>query len=265
MQHKYSSTLHFSRDRIDEASKFRQKIEQFYHLIDTTIQLSQHAVFNKKPSRESQDLLRSLFTCRSEILDALADDFDTPRALNAVVGLVSKVIKYNSLVMAALNVTTFYQDISYIVLLFLLTFVNFQSSLSLPSLEPLINSKLFVSDFLGKLGLSLSTSVKSSTLNLSTAPNSGENISDVVQLLVEVRSSVRCDTISLSKAFQTLDKKVSKGESINRDDFETFRACQNQILNILKVCDIIRDKIAPLLGVKIEDMNSKSSSWKKLK
>jgi cysteinyl-tRNA synthetase len=121
LQHKYSSTLHFSRDRIDEASKFRQKIQQFYHLINTTVQLSQHAAFNKKPNRESQDLLRSLFTCRSEILDALADDFDTPRALNSVAGLISKAIKYNSLIMAALNVTTFFLDISYIVLSFLLT------------------------------------------------------------------------------------------------------------------------------------------------
>jgi hypothetical protein len=82
-----------------------------------------------------------------------------------------------------------------------------------------------------------------------------------MQLLVETRSSIRQNAIFLSKSLKSIEKKLNVGES---RDLTDITHSKEKALSILNLCDVIRDMYAPLLGIKIDDLNSNMSSWKKL-
>jgi cysteinyl-tRNA synthetase len=86
LQHKYHSTLHFSKDRILEAAVFRRKMESYFTYVNDARQLP-----GKRPCRESDfshKLRNQLFDCKRTVKAALIDDFDTPTVMRVLSDLV---------------------------------------------------------------------------------------------------------------------------------------------------------------------------------
>jgi cysteinyl-tRNA synthetase len=94
LQHKYSSTLVYSQDRIVEASQFRKKIQNFVYSIDSTLKIIERLDINHKPSSDSMNLSESFNKCKVSTRNALADDFDTPTALKHLSHLIAHTSDY---------------------------------------------------------------------------------------------------------------------------------------------------------------------------
>jgi cysteinyl-tRNA synthetase len=121
LQHKYSSDLHFSEERIHEASHFRQRIEGFLSLVDN---LRQNTETYRKYTPGSMALYSTLLENKRLVLDALSDDINTPVAMNCISHLITECIAYAQSI-----------------------------ELRLHPIEPLIECGLYVSDFFLKMGV----------------------------------------------------------------------------------------------------------------
>ena len=92
LQHKYSSTLHFSVARIEEASSFRRRITLLLEGVAEVMRTTTEVV--RKPSSESRLLHENLCRTRDEVNCALADDFNTPQAMRLLAQLVTAGLSY---------------------------------------------------------------------------------------------------------------------------------------------------------------------------
>ena len=121
LQHKYSSELHFSNNRIHEAMVYRQKIDNFLAMVST---LEHSHKQRYKYNAMSLELLRELCEVKAKVILALSDDINTPLALGLISDLVGKAVVY------------------------LHQFAATESPI-----EPLIEIRNYVSDFFHKLGV----------------------------------------------------------------------------------------------------------------
>jgi cysteinyl-tRNA synthetase len=95
LQHKYHSSLHFSPERINEASVLRRKVEGALELSSPLSRDDRNA--SKRAMRmnsSSLALLNCLNACRRDVRTALADDFDTPSALMHIVDLTGHLNQF---------------------------------------------------------------------------------------------------------------------------------------------------------------------------
>jgi cysteinyl-tRNA synthetase len=105
LQHKYHSSLHFSKHRIDEAGVWRKKLSNTLDLIKSIVdddELSSLSYANARVKRMNASgfaLAAQLKTCQCAVDAALADDFDTPVAILALAGLSSQANVYAALVL----------------------------------------------------------------------------------------------------------------------------------------------------------------------
>jgi cysteinyl-tRNA synthetase len=96
LQHKYHSSLHFSKDRIDEAGLWRRKVSNTMDLIRSVVDdddrksVSHNYTRAKRMNPSGFELARQLQACQGWVDAALRDDFDTPRALLLLTALCSK-------------------------------------------------------------------------------------------------------------------------------------------------------------------------------
>lgn len=116
LQYKYHSSIHFSQDRVDDASNFRYKIETYFNHSDQVVssirekqqsgqmdmnsKSSSHVVL-VKPTQESRALRESLLQCKGAVNKALRNDFDTPECLKHISYLIGDTMRYASLVAIA--------------------------------------------------------------------------------------------------------------------------------------------------------------------
>ena len=121
LQHKYSSALHFSKERIHEASVYRQRVDNFLAMV-STLELNNHRRCKYNPNGHS--LLQDLYEAKSKVMEALKDDINTPLALGIVSDLIGKASAYIHQFAATHN-----------------------------PIEPLLEVKSFVADFFQKLGV----------------------------------------------------------------------------------------------------------------
>ena len=109
LQHKYSSLLHFSKDRINEAATFRRKIQQLFEGIAVLEELTSTYEEGggrgvpKKSNEMSSNLLHCLIKCKEEVRHSLADDFDTPTAISSISSLILETNNYKSFMLKALE------------------------------------------------------------------------------------------------------------------------------------------------------------------
>ena len=110
LQHKYHSSLHFSKDRMDEAGQWRKKVSNSLSLITSVVEEaerpaapSQHSTSTShsspRPKRMNPSgfaLAAQLQACQAQVDAALRDDFDTPRALNLLMALCSQSNVYTA-------------------------------------------------------------------------------------------------------------------------------------------------------------------------
>ena len=108
LMHKYDSPLYFSREAsLSEGEKYRNHIQQFIALIErihqTDNQNKRNSVHdemrstiaprNRKPTETCKAMMSMLNKCRYDVLDALANDFDTPTALKLIHQLIALASK----------------------------------------------------------------------------------------------------------------------------------------------------------------------------
>lgn len=88
LQHKYHSSLHFSPERINEATGLRRKLESSLEL-SWSIAMDRGGVdiATRRMNSDSLSLLNRLDACKRNVKAALADDFDTPSALGHIIDL----------------------------------------------------------------------------------------------------------------------------------------------------------------------------------
>jgi hypothetical protein len=125
LQQRYSSSLHYSPERIDEAVIVRQKLENFYNLAGTALAAEKCASHSEKETggegggvnrygdsiirrdtREAKQLRLLLDQAKIGVREALCNDFDTPEALRVLLELASSGGQYASLVIQANGVGT---------------------------------------------------------------------------------------------------------------------------------------------------------------
>ena len=91
LHHKYHSTLHFSRDRIQESAVYRHKMEEFFaqvmRLKDSFSRRSQCVFSAEGP--QSARIREKLSYVKKSVKDSLMRDFDTPAVMRLLAELVS--------------------------------------------------------------------------------------------------------------------------------------------------------------------------------
>jgi cysteinyl-tRNA synthetase len=94
LHHKYHSTLHFSRKRIEEAAMFRQRIEIFFAFVkkSKSSDAQRLAVRSAPEGAELKQLRQRLLACKGEVSAALRDDFNTPEAVRLLAELVAAAV-----------------------------------------------------------------------------------------------------------------------------------------------------------------------------
>ena len=93
LQHHYSSSVHFSADRIVEAAAFRARVESLVARV-RSLGVAERSAARSRATRESRRLADSLLACEAEVAAALRSDFNTPRALQSIAELVAEAHKY---------------------------------------------------------------------------------------------------------------------------------------------------------------------------
>ena len=100
VQHKYHSSLHFSKDRIEQAAVLRERVKGFLHRSHAV--LVKHSARNSAsrssqtgpPSKVGKELSELCAKTRSKVTAALSNDFDTPTALAHINVLISSGSQY---------------------------------------------------------------------------------------------------------------------------------------------------------------------------
>jgi len=183
LQHKYHSSVHFSRRCIEDAVAYRRKVEGFLSLTHTVAAGRQQVPAEadvgaeggaaRRPTDASRKLQEYLSTTRAAVHRALLHDFDTPEALRFVSYVVGEGTQYASAV------------------------ANKPSE----PLEPLLAVAHYVADLLGKLGVSVGGTAAAATAAVAgpaavpdaSGPGAVQEASaaQVLQTLVAFRAKVR--------------------------------------------------------------------------
>lgn len=299
LQHRYLSTLHFSKERIDEASMLRVKFENFHRLVNLLLSSSFSAssssgasaaatdLASAKPSSESRALKAALLETEDAVLRHLADDFDTPSALRALSELVGKGTNHA-------NALTTWMAGGKEGLVAVDSFVRRSLALlGLPELVPsslrgLTQAPFSLSSSSGQDASSSAAAACAGGSGGAGAGAAGNKISDaLVDELVRLRSSVRAVGLDGLKAMKPSKRRNASTSSASSSssspssaadmagragaeagaeaEAEATREQQGQrqeaFQRILRACDETRDR-ARDLGIVIDDAGS-GSTWRR--
>lgn len=230
LQHKYHSSLHFSKDRIHQAAALREKVRGFLYRCDEAITSRARGGAGSGGSNGDGDgavaedvgaralpLTKALLSSQRGISKALADDFDTPTALQHVSALMTEASIY-------------------------LQHLDRDSSLST---DPLLLAARQVDSFFLTMGLSFSRAAsggEGGEAHAEQASGAGAGPA-VMEALVAFRSKVRSQALSGLKKSGTDPKDA--------------------LTAILKECDRQRDEVVPALGYKLDDKPSGESTFRR--
>jgi cysteinyl-tRNA synthetase len=210
LQHKYSSDLHFSADRLKQAAVVRRRIDDFIALV--TAQESR-AVPRLKYNNDAITLLSRLSESKAKALEALSDDINTPLALAVIGDLIGSATAY-----------------------------CYDMSVTRSPIEPLLETRLFVQDFLSKLGLETSL---------------GTTHSDTVEAVTEASPSVRTEDVIQ----QLVDFRTEVKDHCKHHHKKNLEEAHDSLQRLLTACDKLRDVVAPSIGVSITDVKGGGSVW----
>jgi len=275
LQHKYHATLTYSPTRVQDAAKFRSKMEHFSSSLRSALALV-HATCNsgpsqclnptsssnkvgllRKPTAESSKLSALLRQLQEEVHSALADDMDTPRVLNALSQLVGESTLYLQLLLAEVNTSTANAS-------------NAMESVIAQPIEPLLAVSVYVYRILTLFGLQFPTKITPQQLLRTSSTGSVKDIrpaesgdcsttglsDDAIDSVLAFRSQIRAAALVGMKALRAQKKKQPLSE------LET--QLEQSYQQILTQCDAGRDQLGRALGVKIDDLTGTSSKWTKL-
>jgi cysteinyl-tRNA synthetase len=220
LQHKYSSSLHFSADRIREAGSYRDRLTL---LLDLSALAGTSSVQHTKPTAESIQLTQQLLKCQEGMRSHLASDFNTPAALNDISTLVGKAIEYAQRMLGKNSSSSSSSS---------------TAAVPLPSEQPvgpLVNTAKWVAGVFTLFGVDIPNSSASST---GGAGSGGARAGGVAEMEALVAFRARVRTAALS-GIQAKDGSVARA--------------------VLAACDSFRDEEAPRLGYTLRDVGGVST------
>lgn len=236
LQHKYHSSLHFSKDRIHQAAALREKVRGFLHRCDEAITTSTQANGcssgidaggvgdDEEASAKILSLTKAHLSAKTGISKALANDFDTPSALQHITALMGEASSYLQYLERA------------------------GGGASAPSsaIDPLRMAARQVATFFKTVGLDFASSAGSAAGREGHGHgNTGADADAMVmEALVAFRSKVRASALAGMKKKSGVDPRES-------------------LSAILKECDVQRDEVAPSLGFKLDDKPLGESSFRR--
>lgn len=261
LQHKYHSSLHFSGERIHEASVIRKKIEGPLSLSMSVLPgvAASASTAPKQDERRTRmneaslDLSKRLAVCREGVRIALSNDFDTPVALSHLVDLSGHL---NSFVL--------------------------QHVINDPSqpIDPVPAVRDYLIDMTKIFGFHVKQDNQSNTVHimgssyLDSKPRSddeNETLSSItdsqqthqlVDSFVKFRSKVRSKSADRMKLLKKI-KKEAKGNK-SEDDVpmveDVLNAETDVLVGLLGDCDAVREELARESGIEIKDIGQ-NSSW----
>ena len=224
LQHKYHSTLHFSKERIVEASILRRKFETFSFYINNVRNSTTERASIDSPA--SISLRKQLYTSKVNIRKALEDDFNTPHVMNILSDLVGSNLQL------AVTATT---DLTI-------------------QIDALISVESYIVDILGMLGINITNQQVNNRSKVSYFQSSNKfyvltmvllkissvnSIDRLISSYVNFRSNIR-DTI-VSEL-----KNKSSNQAHNDRSIEVFK-------RQLQFCDFARDDLLTNSNVNIMD------------
>lgn len=253
LQYKYNSSLHFSKERIQEAINIRSKLDTYLSTISLAVEqitrrrCNESTVSNvRKSSVQSRELFNELFLVKNRIKECLENDFNTPEALKHILQLGNSAYQYasNIIVIASKSsdtMTTTMTDLS---------------------LEPLLAIAEYIVWICEIFGLDMNKHKCSHMFrNTSTLPVNHSNDDSVnksiICALVEFREIVRLSCLKMAKLMKTVKKDLKK-DLININHEDSFDEIKQNLVDVLRQCDKLRDEHAPKLGIRIDDIGEKS-------
>lgn len=225
LQHRYHSSLHFSKDRIVQAAALREKVRGFLHrceeALTTNIDINrQKHGCKKEADNRALVLTKAHLSAQYGVAQAFADDFDTPTALQHITALISEASTY-------------------------LNYMESSGNNNQVSSDPLRAAASQVNTFFENVGLHLApTSIKKNSAS-DIAQADVDRDETVMRALVAFRSKIRTSALS----------SLKKGSEVTPKD---------TLVAILKECDMQRDEVIPSLGFKLDDKPSGDSSFRRV-
>jgi len=262
LQHKYHSTLTYSASRVEEAARFRGKMESFGSSLRSALTLlsppsstltngfktsssTAKVGLMRKPTAESGRLSALLRRLQEEVHEALRDDFDTPRVLNALSQLVGESTLYLQLLLAAVPVGS----------------EGAKEGVVVQPIEPLLAVNVFVHRILTIFGLQFPH--KQPPYHLLRTGDGAEGgalneglSAEAIDSVLKFRSQVRAAALVGMKSIRAHKKKQAL------TPLET--QLEENYQQILAHCDAGRDQLGVALGVKVDDLTGSASKWTKL-
>lgn len=227
LQHRYSTLLTYSADHILKAEAFRQRIaEQF--LTIKVLRAATEVVdkrYSRKPTASSKLLEGMLSKTRADVSIALADDFDTPTALQCVQILINEANKYLDKVK---------QDV--------FARISGTCGEEVQPLEPLLAIEEYIRRlFSHSFGVEL-------CMPISEVASSERDVDGFVSASVDFRTKIRTLAVDGLKAQKAL--KADKN-------------LQMEVLfkQLLQECDGARNAMQ-VAGVQVDDLNHGLTKWK---
>ena len=260
--------LHFSRERIEEAAHYRRRIQQFLEMVALLERYEEKHCkdesesITRKFGKESTILIQRLIESRNEVLDALCNDFDTPRVVSLVSSLLSESNRYASKKLHSFQIES----------------ANDRNA-QLP-LEPLLSVRSYLLSLLDVLGIPKSIlepevvnkgaihvkkdndNVGNGMMGIDFGSKKADRTFEVLALdaFVDFRSRVRALGIEIRKELKKLrhdsDKMNHAEDMLEMIDIKTN--------DIMRVCDWGRDEVGHSLGIRITDINASTSSWSRM-
>lgn len=227
LQHKYNSTLHFSKERVEEAAIFRRKIETFLERA-LDIYDNDSNTNEEKPSLESEKLLCCLEECRQGIRSAFMNDFDTPKALSNILSLVNHSNRY---------------------------LVDVEKEQE--PIQPILSVYNFIINTLNILGVSINNCNEDKIIS-----QRGQDINimnrDAIDSFVDFRSEVRNASLQALK----LSSKIFIDVADDNSNIELKIGLQEQLNKLLSACDDAREAASKHMNIRIDDRKGNTKWYK---
>ncbi|ETW10241.1 cysteine-tRNA ligase, variant [Aphanomyces invadans] len=93
LQYKYNMNVHFSEDRMRDASAIYQRFLSFLQTLQSHVKAAAHSPLSRRVDGVDHTVLAALAQCKQDVDIAMRHDFDTPRALQHLLDLISHTNK----------------------------------------------------------------------------------------------------------------------------------------------------------------------------
>lgn len=219
LSHKYHSTLHFARERIEEAAIFRNRIENFLELVKKLrMQEDVRSISRWKETADTRALRQRAAEVRLAMSAALRDDFNTPTSMRLV----------SDLVLAALPVVR-------------ASLVDF----SIPA-QSIFNIEKIVTSTLSTFGLKFFKTNQQDITGQELSTSLRESFA--IDKFVEFRSDVRNVCVKELKAAKKRKKEARDFNSLDGEE-----QLLGAIRDTLAACDAVRSEVFSEVGLSISD------------